>query len=176
MREPKIGEKIFVKTIPQYTKADNHKPCKVTRYALGYVWYKPNRWRGEDLECPLEDIEFAEPEKLELAEKKEIINRLVLKEFLPDYKAMIRELGVLSQLTDRYRNLDFWRNLEWEVQLKTLAFFIGAGEKELRIAYNKYVFSLDENTTKQENIEIGTEKIGIDLEIVKKPKNLLDLL
>lgn len=171
-RIPREGEKVFIKNIPQYS-SPNGKICTITRTGLGMVWVKPKHWRGEDLEIDEEDIEYTEPESFTPAERKELVKRLVKQETLQDPKNLILELANIKKLIAKYPNLDFWRGFKPLFQVKSLLWFFGGGKNDLRFAYNEK--TLDLSVPKTENANIGTEKIGEDVVINKKPKSIMDL-
>lgn len=174
MRIPKINEKIFIKNIPEY-KGPDGKAVKVIQYSLGFAYVKPPYWKGELIEVPLEEIDFITPDSLSGEEKKKIINEHVKLEYITDFTVYHREMGILNKIIEKYPDLSFWREyFVPDFQVKSLIFYLASGKDFLKKRYNE--FTIDLTTPKTNNTTLNTEKIGEDVVINSKPKNLIDFL
>ena len=92
---------------------------------------------------------------------------------------MRREIGVLKKLFSKYPVVEFWRQLEFGFQMRSLLFLWGKnGAPQLEQKYKQ--FTLDKLSSKSDNkgsnSTLRAEKIGEDVKIENKPKNLLDIL
>lgn len=171
-RKARIGEIIKIRGIPEL--AD--KEVRVVAIALGQVWIKPKKNAREDIEVPLDMVEFIEAEKLETKEKYEIIDKLVKPELLEQDKGRYRiELAILNRLYEKFPNKEFWINFDPGFKIASMIWWQGRGRDDFRKFYNSYC--LDMNAAKpQTKVILSTEKIGEDVQITKtKPKNLFDL-
>jgi hypothetical protein len=162
MRKPKVGEIVKVKGIPDL--AD--KEVKVTAVALGYAWIKPYKRAREDIEVPLDLIEYIAPEEFTALEKRALIKKWVKESSLLDFKAVNKEVGVFNVLFEKYPNTEFWKQFELGFQVISLSWWVGGGKDDLRAAFN--TFSLDLSSSKSNNVQTQTEKIGEDIQIKKK--------
>ena len=161
-RKPKVGETVKIKGIPDLAG----KEVKVTACALGYAWIKPYKGAREDIEVPLDLIEFVQPQEFTGKEKRELIKKWVKEESFADVKIMGRETGIFNSLFEKYPNLEFWREFEPGFQVASLNWWAGSGKDDLRAAFNS--FSLDLSSSKSNNVQTQTEKIGEDVQIKKK--------
>jgi hypothetical protein len=162
MRKPKINEFIRVKGIPDLIG----KEVRVTAVALGYVWIKSYKGAREDIEVPLDLVEFINPETFSLKEKKELIKKWVKPENLRNYKDIVRELGFFSKIFERYPNLEFWKQFEPGFLVASLSWWLNGGKDDIRAAFN--TFSLDLSPSNLNNAHIQNEKIGEDVQVRKK--------
>lgn len=162
-RQPKINEKVWVKSICQ------DKPCTVKEINWIYVKVKPFRKEAE--EVLIDEIEFIEPETFSGEEKKSIILRLVKQEILKESSNYYREVATLNNLIKKYPNLNFWRQFNAGFQVRSLMWFLGKGASQMNNFYNQ--FELDFKTKKI--IIPQQEKIGKD-ESLKNKQTVMDLL
>ena len=174
MRIPKVGEKISCNCLPQFAGVE----LTIKSVMLGTVFARVKRGR-EDV--PLEEDQFTylEPETLTGAEKKEIIIRLVKESYISDILAFRKEQGMLNKLIIKYNNCEFWKDFDPGFQVRSLVFFLGQnGSPQIEQKFKQ--FTLDKLSSKSDNkgsnSTLRAEKIGEDVNIENKPKNLLDIL
>lgn len=168
MRKPKIGEYIKVNGVPELVG----KEVKVAACALGSVWVKP-KYAREDIEVPIDLIEFIEPEKLGGHEKNELIKKWVDEKNIESQSLFNNEKRFLNLLIEKYPNLQFWRNFDPGFKVKSLIWWLAGGKMDIQKFYNYYC--VDINVSTNNNLHLENQKIGEDIEIKTKPKNFLDL-
>lgn len=172
-RRPKKNDRVYIGGIPEYFQVE----MKVKSTLLESVFVRPKGGR-EDIEVSESDLFYLDLEELESGEKIELIKKLVKEEFLTDIILLRREQGVLNRLLKKYPDVDFWRGLEIGFQMRSLLFWIGKnGSPQIEQMYRE--FTLDKNTAKGNNksvTNITTEKVGEDIVVRAKPRNLLDII
>jgi hypothetical protein len=160
-RLPKIGEKV---------KQDGVE-YKIVSECLG-VYYGRAKYVREDTELDLEKIQFLTAETLSRDDMFKLVSFYVKEEFLKNN--FINEVKILGRLRKKYPDLSFWREyFRPGYKVKGLMWFFGGGAEELEKQYKLYTIDL---TRKPEKAIIGDTKIGEDLPITKRARNLLDLL
>ncbi len=84
-----------------------------------------------------------------------------------------REMMIARILVQQCPDEQFWKTLNLGFELNSLAFLQSAKGKDiLKKKYSEYKFEIP----KIEQHNIGTEKVGEDIEVVKKPLSLNDFL
>ena len=87
-------------------------------------------------------------------------------------KEMKKESGMLVNLVKRYPNQKFWSKIEFDFRVRSLAyFFTKEGDAEVRRLYSEYHYKPSPSPGAK---EIG--KSGVDLDIIRKPKNIREWL
>jgi hypothetical protein len=162
-RYPKIGEKV---------KQDGIE-YKITAECMG-IYYGKVKYSREDVELDLSKIEYLEGEKLSKKDLFIILEKLIKEETLKREK--IEQLKLFGRLRKKYPDISFWRDyFEPKYKVAGLLWYFGNGASELELEYKKFTLDLS-LTGKPEKVIIGDVKVGNDLKIEKKPKNLLELL
>lgn len=162
-RKPKVGEKVFQDGV-EY---------KVVEEFLGFYYGKKKYARENTLLDPAK-TKFLTEEKLSRDEIFQLLKGYVQEEFLKDN--FVKEIGVFGRLRQKYPDLTFWREyFRPDFKVKSLLWFLGGGSKDIELQYKKWTYNPD-LTNQEKTVNIGTEKVGEDIEVKKKPKNLLDLL
>ena len=171
MRKPRIGEKVSINTIPSLVG----KEVTIKSFLLDSVFVR-QKFGREDIEVNESDLVYLEPIKLLASQKIDIIKRLVKPDCINNILALRKEQGVLNRLVGKYNDADFWLNLELGFQLKSLVWFFGSGSDQIRIRFSQFALDKSQATCNNSPITLREEKIGADVPIVNKPKNLLDIL
>lgn len=166
MREPKIGEKVLVKSYK-----NPEKPLKIEKVALGFVWVKIP-YKEELLQIPEEDIVFVTQEAFTGEEKKALVYGWVKPGMIKTFQNLAIELAAFNKLFKIYPYIDFWRYFKPDFKVQSMLWWVGGGQDDLRAYFNAYI--LDNGKSKQDT-NLVDKKIGEDVIIVKKPKSLLDL-
>ena len=164
MRVPIKGDKVYLKNNPLYSRQSGSKPCKVEDYILGIVFVRPLRLRLL-LEVMPEDLDYLDDEKLTMADKEEILKRLVKEEFLKTNQDWMRELNGLNKIYLKYPYVDFLRNLTFDYQARSIWWFLGGGADQLTQKFK--LFSIDISSKKQDT-QLNKEKLGEDVVIKQK--------
>ena len=181
MRTPKVGDKIFVKTIPAYKKGNTgNKYCIIESILLDTIFCRPKSSRNKQIDVSIDDIEFVESEKvvedkLTREDRANIVRRLVMEETLKEDGQFVRELQFLGKLIKQYPSVKFWRNFNPSFQVRTCLWWLGNGRDQMRVFWNKEMLDLSCNGHKTE-VKLEKEKIGADLPVKRRVKNLIDLL
>lgn len=105
--------------------------------------------------------------------EKLIIERLLKYERRFDKNTFGREMMLARKLIEKCPDENFWKSLDIGFQLNSLAFLESEqGKAILRKKYSEFKFEIQKTSTHN----IGEEKVGEDIEIVKKPLSLKDFL
>ena len=194
MRLPKIKDKVFIKTVPEFQRGNPaNKYCIVDGSLLSTVFVRPKNSRNKAFDVHIDDIEFVESEiekprgdkRLTKEEQETIITRLVNPEMLAIAGILNREKAHLRKLAKEYNDPNFWINFAPEFQVKSLIWWLRGGtmqmkkfwtEKESQERIEKYVDIQSEKINNIVTVQVEDEKVGEDYVFVKKPKNLIDQL
>jgi hypothetical protein len=173
MREPKKDEIVRLKA--------NQSEWKVIDYCLGLVILRENKKHSrKKIEVDLSQIEYTTEEKpkkksepavrLTRLQRGEILKSLVTEESIKEN--FQREIVGVSKLINKFPHVEFL--LEgFKPAIKANSVFYWLNRPEVEQLYKNWSIDL---TRKTEEIVLEKEKIGTDIEIKRKPKNLLELL
>lgn len=161
MREIRVGEKVRVinKESPLYDKI-----VSVVKVAWGSATVRIPRDRKTHLVLDT-DIEFAEPEKLTMATKRDVLKRFVKSASLVDPVMFKVQIGSLNRLFTKYPDREFWLSCEPEYTVESLTWYEEGGSNDLYSLYKK--FNLD---FKVKRIVLSETKLCPDSVIPAKPK------
>ena len=171
-RIPKINDIVRVNAV----EISPAKDCKILSIVLDSIFVRP-KFSRQDFEIKEDQIvSWVNEEILTGKEKETIIRRLVKEEFLKseDFHQLHNQLHILKRLIVEYPNLDFWRNFSPPTRVVSLAQYMGANKDALRFQYNQA--TLDLGAKEQVKEVLSEEKIGEDIIVKKRPKNMLDLI
>lgn len=105
--------------------------------------------------------------------EKEMIKNLLKYERQFDIKSVQVEIFMAKQLLVQYPSEEFWKTFTLPFKLNSLAFLKSPrGEEIVKKKYSEFKFEIPEVV--QHNM--GTEKIGEDMQIVTKPKTIHDFM
>lgn len=114
-----------------------------------------------------------------------IVNKFVFRREIVDFNFFPRELSMAKKLIENY-GMEFlnWLELPFGHQLPSLCwFFTKKGQEHLesccygyRIEHPEYIFNNSSASYKKEIIELSSDKIDKDINIVESPKTLMDFL
>lgn len=177
MRQIKLNERVLVKTssIPEL------KGKIVTVKQIKWIELTVRIFPRGRIDYYLldSDIEFLEPEKLLISEKKRIVKSFFDPNFIKSFKGIEyhqfinREIGILNELVEKYPDLSFWRNYIPDFSVKSICWYFSPdGEALLKKHYSTFVSKV-EFVKKESNI--GEQKLGEDIKI-QKPKSVFDWL
>jgi len=161
----KIGQKI------KYQGRDG----TLTAFFEDTAYIKLKYARAEEM-VAISDLEIIEEpikpkvDKLSNKERGEILTRLVEEKSIKlNFK---KEWAILCKLVKKFPHLGFWREgFKPALKVESLAYWYNRPEVEQ--LYKTWAINLE---SKHEEIVLEKEKIGTDIHVEKKCKNLLDLL
>jgi len=105
--------------------------------------------------------------------EKLIIERLLKYERRFDKNSVAREMMIARMLVEQCPDEEFWKHLKIGFELNSLAYLQSVkGKALLRQKYSEYKFEIVKAPTQN----IGTEKVGEDIVLPKKPLSLNDFL
>lgn len=168
MRVPKIGEEVRIKNDPAL--------AGIPLFVKKVEWHEitlRKKYGRDDIVVLDDDIEFVLPETLEYKELKEIVLRLVTIPLKRIERVIFinQEVTVLKSLIVQYPALDFWRIFYPGFQVKSLNYFLNAGEVLLKKEYHLFLCPVKE----RQEAKVSSQKIGEDA-VVKPKQNLREWL
>ena len=173
MRQPKIGEKIKINGVEH----------RITSECMGLYYARP-KFARQDIEIDLDNIEYLSepkvkkvkkikekpPVKITREERGMILRNLVEPDSLRDN--FQREIMILARLVRKFPHKEFLlEGFRPEIKASSLLYWIDRPEVEK--LYKIFAISL---TQPQKEIKLEDEKVGEDIQIERRPRNLLELL
>ena len=156
----KIGDKIKYQGIEG----------KITSLFDDIVYIKRKYAREEEMVAISDIEEIPKEDKLSTKERGEILTRLVEKESIAEnFK---REIIILNKLISKFPHLEFWRE-GFKPALKVNSLSYWYHRPEVEQLYKNWAIDL---TKKRETVILSDTKVCEDIIVIRKPKNLLDIL
>ena len=156
----KIGDKIKYQGIEG----------KITSLFDDIVYIKRKYAREEEMVAISDIEEIPKEDKLSTKERGEILTRLVEKESIAEnFK---REIIILNKLISKFPHLEFWRE-GFKPALKVNSLSYWYHRPEVEQLYKNWAIDL---TKKRETVILSDTKVCEDIIVIRKPRNLLDIL
>ena len=156
----KIGDKIKYQGIEG----------KITSLFDDIVYIKRKYAREEEMVAISDIEEIPKEDKLSTKERGEILTRLVEKESIAEnFK---RDIIILNKLISNFPHLEFWRE-GFKPALKVNSLSYWYHRPEVEQLYKNWAIDL---TKKRETVILSDTKVCEDIIVIRKPRNLLDIL